>query len=185
MFTSPDDPPDSATLHFDPRLVPQPPRLHWGWLVVLQIVTFSFFGAIWLFVQAIWAKRITGRSTVFVVALIHMCLIPAFFVFVVCLSIGLQFSGHGNEITAVMNVLTPLVQLMVAGFYFATAFMLRSQLEDFPINIPLSGIMTFFFGPIYFQYHLHDYAVPEAVDVFGELPASPTYVQATLPKPAL
>ena len=37
--------------------------------------------------------------------------------------------------------------------------MLKGALESSPIRIPLQGLATFFFGPIYFQYHLQDYSV--------------------------
>jgi hypothetical protein len=39
----------------------------------------------------------------------------------------------------------------------ANLFILRSELMNEPISIHLSAPMTFFFGPIYFQYHLRDY----------------------------
>jgi hypothetical protein len=39
------------------------------------------------------------------------------------------------------------------------AFGTKSLLEVPPIDIPLNGVVTFFFAPIYFQYHLHDYSV--------------------------
>ena len=35
----------------------------------------------------------------------------------------------------------------------------RERWKQTPIDIPLSGVMTFFFAPIYFQYHLFDYSV--------------------------
>ena len=39
-------------------------------------------------------------------------------------------------------------------------FSLRNSLEDYynsvePLNLQLSGVMTFFFNVIYFQYHLN------------------------------
>ena len=40
-------------------------------------------------------------------------------------------------------------------------FSLRSSLEEYytsvePMGLTLSGVMTFFFGDIYFQYHLNE-----------------------------
>jgi len=47
--------------------------------------------------------------------------------------------------------------VMAIALWVATVFTLRSELSQAPIDIPLGGVMTFFFGPIYFQYFLHDY----------------------------
>ena len=34
------------------RAVPDPPRLHWGWVLVLSLVTFGVFGTAWLIVAS-------------------------------------------------------------------------------------------------------------------------------------
>jgi hypothetical protein len=48
---------------------------------------------------------------------------------------------------------------VAAVIYLIGAFQMRSDLEDYyntvePINLRLSGVMTFFFSVYYFQYHL-------------------------------
>ncbi len=50
--------------------------------------------------------------------------------------------------------------LSLVGFvlYFVAVFTMKSGLEDHynvdePINLQLSGVMTFFFAIFYFQYH--------------------------------
>jgi len=53
--------------------------------------------------------------------------------------------------------LSGLSRLAGIVLYIAAAYTLRSQLESSPINIPLGGVMTFFFAVIYFQYHLQDF----------------------------
>ena len=42
-------------------------------------------------------------------------------------------------------------------FRIANLYVLRYELEGKPVSLTLSAIMTFFFGPIYFQYHLRDF----------------------------
>jgi hypothetical protein len=43
--------------------------------------------------------------------------------------------------------------------YIGGAFSMKNALEAEPIDIPLGGVMTLLFAPLYFQYHLHDYDV--------------------------
>ncbi len=59
--------------------------------------------------------------------------------------------------------LSPVTDLINLILYFVGIFMMRSLLERHyreaePIGLSLSGVMTFFFGALYFQYHLHDIA---------------------------
>ena len=39
-----------------PTNVPLPPKLHWGWVLLLTIVTAGLFYVIWSFVQAVWVR---------------------------------------------------------------------------------------------------------------------------------
>ena len=43
---------------------------------------------------------------------------------------------------------------LLFGIYLVTVFALQQELEDTIPSLRLSGVMTFLFGPIYFQYHL-------------------------------
>ena len=137
------------------RGVPQPPRLHWGWVLVLNIVTVGFFGIVWMFVQAIWVKRVTGRSKAFGWALAYLLYIPAMFFVGLLVGVAAIIAS-----TPVQSLTTPLDDFArVGGFvlYVFAAFTLKGELEGEPIGIPLGGVMTFFFAPVYFQYFLHDY----------------------------
>ena len=54
-----------------------------------------------------------------------------------------------------------LLQLLYTALLIVARFSLRASLEEHfnsaePIGLSLSGVMTFFFGGIYFQYHLSD-----------------------------
>jgi hypothetical protein len=152
---------------FDPRPVPKPPRLHWGVVLALQIVTFGTFGAVWLVVQAIWVKRMTGKSGGLVWAVMSLCAFP---VAIVLLAVASSVQGG--------------VRILFFVLHVATVFTLRSAMEDFPISISLSGGLTFLLGTIYLQYHLHSYVLPAASDVFGPMPEAPAYVASTSPEPS-
>lgn len=121
-----------------------PPGLHWAVLLMLTVVTFGIFGAIWTFVEAAYAHRLrTSSKPLF----FYGIGIPAFFV------------------AGVMSVLPDLkafaALFQIAGLVFMIAghFSLKNALEEYynsvePINLQLSGGMTFFFNVLYFQYHL-------------------------------
>jgi hypothetical protein len=131
---------------------PSPPRLHWGWVLGLNLITRNLFGIVWLIVQANWVRKVRGKSTAFVLAIVHCCFFPALIL------IGFVGGMLGaTENSSWLNVVDAIGVLGFLVLWFATVFTLRSELLESPINIPLSGAMTFFFGPLYFQYHLHDY----------------------------
>jgi hypothetical protein len=158
------------------RLAPNPPRLHWGWVLFLCIISIGLFGIVWLFVQALWVKKATGKAKSFGWALAYLIFFPA----AIMLGAGLGvIAGLSHVPVATMtNPLEAVIRIGGFALFLFTAFTLRGELESFPIGIPLSGGMTFFFAPIYFQYHLHNYEVNEDVHAFRgplrpELPPMP------------
>ena len=169
--------PESMPL-YDPRIVPPPPRLHWGIVLALQIVTLGLFQLIWFVVQAWWVKRMTGENKGFVWAMVNLCAFPA--VLLLAFTIGVVVAMKGQSAVALSHALEPFARIVFIVLNITTAFTLRSQMESHPINMPLSGVMTFFFGTIYFQYHMNNYVLPDPNEVFGDIPAAPVYVPPTL-----
>jgi hypothetical protein len=49
---------------------------------------------------------------------------------------------------------------LLFGIYLVTVFALQQELEDTIPNLRLSSAMTFFFGLLYFQYHLQKWRLP-------------------------
>jgi hypothetical protein len=158
-----------------PPVLHQPPRLHWGWVLALSAVTLGVFGMIWLLVQARWAKRVRGHGRAFWWALAYLLYIPG--AFVLGGIVGLICAAAHVPFSQVSGALQLIVRAAGYGIYIWTIFTLRSELASSPINLPLGGIMTFFFGPIYFQYHLYDYGELGGSEVVGlglsSFPATP------------
>jgi hypothetical protein len=162
------------------RAVPDPPRLHWGWVLLLSVITFGVFGSIWLIVQANWVRKVRGRSNALRWAIAYVSAIPALFLFAVVIGV-VGALIHWQNVQAAVSSAAVFVRLAVLVCWIFAIFTLSSELSEEPIGIPLVGVMTFFFGPIYFQYHLQDYQVTEAVHQFRgplrtelEPPPSPT-----------
>ncbi|HEV2576334.1 MAG TPA: hypothetical protein VGU25_03895 [Acidobacteriaceae bacterium] len=141
------------------RALPAPPRLHWGWVLALSIVSIGIFGIIWVAVQSYWVKKATKNGKPFAWALAYVIFLP--FVVVMAGTVGaLSTMGKLGDSAANLNILVDLFTRL-GGFvlYLASAYTLKGALEAEPIDIPLSGVMTFFFASTYFQYHLYDYNV--------------------------
>ena len=159
------------------RAVPDPPRLHWGWVLVLSYATLGVFGQIWMIVQCAWVRKVYGKSKTLPWAIANACVLPLFFLG----ALGLGFFGtlmHVQNVMGILSVATTLVRILLLVLWIVTIFSLRGELSAYPLDIPLGGGMTFFFGPIYFQYHLFDYQVSDAVHLFRgplrpELPPPP------------
>ena len=140
-------PPQPATVTMS-SVYPSPPDLHWGVLLALEIVTCGLFGAVWLLVQAVWARKVQPNAK----ALTY--LIVAF---------SLSFVGGGMS---TVHDVAPIGRLLQFGGWIMSLvgiFSLRSSIEEHfnsaePIGLRLSGVMTFFFNAIYFQYHFNEIA---------------------------
>ena len=129
--------------------VPAPPEFHWALVLVVSIVTFSLFAWVWLFVEAAYIRKIKRDSKGMLLALLAL-LAPFMAVFLNMLT-GSVARREGNPISSLL-VLASIV------LYFVALFQMQSDLEDHynsvePINLQLNGVMTFFFGIFYFQYH--------------------------------
>jgi hypothetical protein len=131
---------------------PDPPNLHWGLVLVISIFTCGLFGIVWQFVQAAWMRRVNPRSNALFFYIGHAVLsFGGSF-----LRVGLMAaSGFHNHYPGIGGGLT-LISIVVLELAF---FDMRRSMEEHyngpePIGLSLSGVMTFFFGPFYFQYHM-------------------------------
>ena len=114
----------------------KPPSLHWAIVLVLGIVTLWLFALIWMFVHAVWVKRIDPKSR----ALYVLAGGLAF-----ALLVG--FAGGDDAGPALLARLAWIAAVLVAYFDMRAAVEVRFGVE-------LSGILTFFFSVFYLQYHL-------------------------------
>jgi hypothetical protein len=143
------------------RALPKPPRLHWGVLLALQLVTLGLFAMVWYVVQAYWVKRVTGRMRALWWAIAYLVYLPASFLLGMVLAvIAMMQHVSPQEMIAPLQTFIRIIGFILALF---AAFTLKSELQLQPVGMSLSGVMTFFFGTIYFQYHLRDWT-PEGGD---------------------
>lgn len=119
-----------------------PPKLHWAVVLALGIVTLGIFIVIWVFVQASWIRKVRPESKAIFYLLGYI-------------------AGILCAVTLRGNPLGGILQLAGMVVYVIGIFMMRSDIEEFygtitPAGRGLSGVMTFFFNGIYFQYILNE-----------------------------
>lgn len=138
--------------------VEAPPNLNWGLLVLFGLLTCGFFTVIYEFIQAFWLRRINPASRV------------VFFYLVAAVFYLLNISSSVATVSAQMHgqmrppssfsYVGGLASIAYLVIVLVARFTMRSELEQHyntvePIGLTLSGIMTFFFGSFYFQYHFN------------------------------
>jgi len=133
---------------------PVPPDFHWA-LVLLVSFFCGFFQLVWLFVEAGFVKKIDreGKSMAFLIGGVVVQVLA----FVVLFS-SARVSGDRPDPPFSFFVPFLLVALAGAVLHIIGIFQMRTSIENYyntvePINLRLSGVMTFFFAVYYFQHH--------------------------------
>ena len=124
-----------------------PPNLHWALLLILSITW--IFAFIWALIQAAYARKLDPNSS-------------ALWAFI--LWIGLSSADlvlNYQAVTAGGQAPQYAAYLGIGGIicYFWGVFATRKSMVTYynsvePIQLKLSGVMTFFFGIYYLQYHM-------------------------------
>jgi hypothetical protein len=140
----------STTPVINAAIYPDPPNLHWGLVLLFGIFSCGLFNAVWNLVQAAWMKKVAPQSTALYYYIASLCVLAATF-----------FTGIEAAYTHSHNSVLGAVNLVYYILLLIGRFSLRSSLEQHynsvePMGLSLSGVMTFFFGDIYFQYHFND-----------------------------
>jgi len=143
---------------------PDAPNLHWGLVLLFGFLTCFLFLVVWDLIQVLWVKKIEPASKAFLYFMI--------FIGVYALNLLLSFGkaawmigGHlssnaSSGFFLVLSGISFLVSIATLVMMIVYRFTMRSSLQEHfngpePIGLSLGGIMTFFFGGLYFQYHLN------------------------------
>ena len=131
------------------RAYPAAPGLPWGLVLVFSIMSSGLFLTIWEWVLARWMRDVQPQSRAIYYYSVLLVLQLVSFACVVGGQINENKASNGSLLGIAMGV------LLVAG-----RFSIRRSLEDYfdqagAMGLCLSEVMTFFFGSIYFQYHLN------------------------------
>ncbi|HZD95900.1 MAG TPA: DUF4339 domain-containing protein [Candidatus Sulfotelmatobacter sp.] len=128
---------------------PIPQNFHWALVLLIGICTCGLFNYAWLIVEAAFVRKIKPESKGLLFIVIA---IAGFFVggFVNGFLGALDHSDSG--------AIGGIISLAALVLYIVGVFQIKGDLEEYynsvePINLRLSGVMTFFFNVYYFQYH--------------------------------
>jgi len=129
-----------------PQLVPLAPNLHWGIVLVLDIVTRQLFNMIWALVLANWARKLINNNKPLVLVAMYPAGIIA----------GTLVIMTGRSLAPIGSV------FILAGviIYLVGIFSIKSAMEEYynwneKMGLQMSGAMTFFFSTIYIQYQVN------------------------------
>jgi len=134
---------------------PDPPNLHWALVLVFGCLTCGLFFAIWDLVQVLWAKRVEPTTK----ALLYFIIYAVFWVLYFISYMATIAPQMMRNQTPSISPVTALFWLGLMVFIIIYRFSMKATLERHfngpePIGLRLGPIMTFFFGGLYFQYHL-------------------------------
>ena len=146
---------------------PDPPNLSWVLVLVFDLLTCSFFQLVWNIILGAWFRRVSPSSK----ALLLYIAAGILLIFQYCVgriygvNSGNTFShfgrmsghhmvfGQGLAIYGLVSLITWVTRL-VARFIFRAELEYHFNTVD-PVGLRLGPVMTFFFGGIYFQYHIN------------------------------
>jgi hypothetical protein len=146
-----------------------PPNLSWGLVLLFSILTCSVFIFIWNMILAAWVNRIAPASKVLV---LYIAVTVGWLV----LSVVGQHHGIRHYSTGVHfdteNTGVSLLWICWWVLKLYARFTMRNELEKHyntvePMGLRLSGVMTFFFGGLYFTYHLNRIADMKRAMAYG------------------
>lgn len=137
-----------------PGLVP--PDFHWALVLVIGFFC-NIFTYVWLFIEAGFVKKLKAQSNFMALLIGSIVLMFGTMIPVYVIIIGAAVNGS-SEFPWTSLSLLGVGELAAAVLYWVAVFQMRDALQQYyntvePINLRLSGIMTFFFAVYYFQHH--------------------------------
>lgn len=134
------------------------PNLNWGLVLLFALLTCSLFMFAWNVVIAAWLKRVQPNATslFYYVGSGALALVQ----FVVTFNLSLHHAVSPGLHLYTDHPLSSLLGLVVWVLRLVARFSQRASLEEHyngpePIGLRLNPVLTFFFGGLYFQYHLN------------------------------
>lgn len=140
----------SRTEVADRAYLPPPPSLHWGWVLLLSVLTLGVFAVVWPFIQANWVRKIDARSNASLMlwlslggTVVSFFLIPAW-----------TPAGDATQLTSTERfgwLLRVASWAVFYGSYFAMAASIRQHMASYRLPLRIGGITLFFFNTLYLQ----------------------------------
>ncbi len=147
-----DSPADSATSR---ALLPEPPTLHWGLVLLFTVFTLGIFGMVWAFFQARWIRLIDQRSRATVqLAIALTCLVVGYPLYLIGIASALgsgQFGGTGTSMVSIGGMLLLAQWVLSLVAFFSMASSVKRLLAARGVTLEIGGVTLFFFRLYYLQ----------------------------------
>jgi hypothetical protein len=142
-------------------MYPDSPNLNWGLVLLFSFFTCGLFMFIWNLVLSAWMKRVQPNSKAILYYVAGAILLAC------QIAVGnhsrVQIYQPGVHWWVTYYTGHPLQNLLGLAAWIVrliARFTMRANLEEHfngpePVGLSLSGVMTFFFGGLYFTYHLN------------------------------
>ena len=144
-----------------PMSGPVPPDMHWVVVLIAAWITGGLAGLIWAFRQASFIKKIDQSSKAVMMLVVTTLIMVLELIVVVMMMASVSSMRSRSAASTVASLSSFSMLLSLAGFVVALIafFGMRKSLVYYYNNVEniglrLSGVMTFFFNILYFQYHL-------------------------------
>jgi len=136
-----------------------PPSEHWALILALGCVTLGIVMWVWLFKQANFSRKLDPRNrSTLLIALGLIVYIAYIAAYIAALAVDDSDAKVIFGLLAFVFWLGGWVLMLVGVFKIRRAMVnYYNQVE--PINLRLSGAMTFFFNILYFQHHFRRIAI--------------------------
>jgi hypothetical protein len=140
---------------------PDAPNLNWGLVLLFSFFTCTLFMWVWNLVLSSWMKRVQPNSKAVMFYIVATGMLFCQIAFNSHTRVSIYQPGtNWWMMYYVGHPLRNLLGLAVWVVRLVARFTMRAELEHHfntvePVGLSLSGVMTFFFGGVYFQYHLN------------------------------
>jgi hypothetical protein len=121
--------------------VKPPPGLHWGWVLLVSVFTAGLFYIVWAFVQAVWVRKLDGKSNALQLLVVYLVL--------TIIGESVADSAAKDSPLVLAGVLLSLAGMVVS---IVAYFSMRRTLAAH-YDVKLSWWMTLIFNVLYFQHH--------------------------------
>lgn len=144
------------------------PNLHWGLYTLFAWITCTLFSKVFTVVQAAWLRSVQPNSKALMsygvqygILILSMVVRAATHsLATVVINDSVSASDVFSRYYAHQNPVVSLLNLLYFVMIFVSRFVMSASLEEHfntvePVGLRLNPVLTFFFGGIYFQYHLN------------------------------
>jgi hypothetical protein len=134
---------------------PDPPNLHWGLVLLIDVLTGGIFQIAWNFVMAAWLKRVQWNNQAILFYALGYVTLLLYLGMLVPLFLGvMHHAAMGSWVGLRLVGLVSWILRLVARYSFKAGLEEHfNRLE--PIGYHMNGVLLFFFGGLYIQAELN------------------------------